>query len=109
MKEGTIMNNISRRTFLALGCCAAGAAFCSPLVSTAKAAVLETAEVNRLFAELGAKKKAPAALDAWINDPAAQKIAPYQAFDNVWQVGIAWGFVLGHQNQRRVGAHRYHA
>lgn len=84
------MNNISRRTFLALGCCAAGAAFCSPLVSTAKAAVLETAEVNRLFAELGAKKKAPAALDAWINDPAAQKIAPYQAFDNVWQVGIAW-------------------
>ena len=46
------MNNISRRTFLALGCCAAGAAFCSPLVSTAKAAVLETAEVNRLFAEL---------------------------------------------------------
>lgn len=40
MKEGRIMNNISRRTFLALGCCAAGAAICSPLVSTAKAAVL---------------------------------------------------------------------
>lgn len=84
------MNSISRRTFLAFGCCAAGAALCSSLVAPAKAAVLDTAEVNRLFAELGAKKKAPAALDAWINDPAAQKIAPYQAFDNVWQVGIAW-------------------
>ena len=84
------MNSISRRKFLAFGCCAAGAALCASLTSTAGAAVLDTAEVNRLFAELGARKKAPAALDAWINDPAAQKIAPYQAFDNVWQVGIAW-------------------
>ena len=58
------MNSISRRTFLAFGCCAAGVALCSSLVAPAKAAVLDTAEVNRLFAELGAKKKAPAALDA---------------------------------------------
>ena len=36
------------------------------------------------------RKKAPQALDAWIDDPVAQKIDPYQAFDNVWQVGIAW-------------------
>ena len=84
------MNSISRRKFLALGCCAAGAALCSSLTFRAEAAVWDTAQVNRLFAELGSQKKAPAALDAWINDPAAQKIDPYQVFDNVWQVGIAW-------------------
>ena len=84
------MNTISRRKFLAFGCCAAGAACCPFFVSSARAAVLDMAEVNRLFAELGATGKAPSALDAWLADPVAQKIAPYQAFDNVWQVGIAW-------------------
>ena len=84
------MNTISRRKFLAFGCCAAGAACCPFFVSSARAAVLDTAEVNRLFAELGATGKAPSALDTWLADPVAQKIAPYQAFDNVWQVGIAW-------------------
>ncbi len=84
------MNNISRRRFLALGCCAAGASLFPSLVPPAQAATLSTAEVNRLFQKLGAEKKAPKELDAWIHDPAAQKIAPYQAFDNVWQVGIAW-------------------
>ncbi len=84
------MFSMSRRKFLAFGCCAAGAALCPTFASPANAAVLTTAEVNRLFRELGASRKAPQALNAWINDPAAQKIAPYQAFDNVWQVGIAW-------------------
>ena len=84
------MNSISRRKFLAVGCCAAGAALCPALPFTAGAAPLETSEVNRLFQQLGSTPKAAQALDAWINDPVAQKIAPYQAFDNVWQVGIAW-------------------
>ncbi len=83
------MMRVSRRKFLACGCCAAAAAIC-PFPAEAGAAVPDTAEVLRLFAELGATGKAPKALDAWITDPVAQKIAPYQAFDNVWQVGIAW-------------------
>ena len=84
------MTAVSRRKFLAFGCCAAGALCCPFLASRADAAVLDTAEVSRLFAELGATRKAPPALDEWITDPVAQKIVPYQAFDNVWQVGIAW-------------------
>ncbi len=83
------MKNIYRRSFLALGCCAAGAALCPAFVPAAGAAT-NSADVNQLLSELGSTKKAPAALDAWIDDPAAQKIEPYQAFDNVWQVGIAW-------------------
>lgn len=51
------MTAVSRRKFLAFGCCAAGALCCPSFVSKADAAVLETAEVNRLFAELGATKK----------------------------------------------------
>ena len=83
------MTAVSRRKFLACGCCAAAAARC-PFPAGAAATVPDTAEVLRLFAELGATGKAPRALDEWITDPAAQKIVPYQAFDNVWQVGIAW-------------------
>lgn len=83
------MKNISRRSFLAFGCCAAGAALCPAFVPAAGAAT-NSADVNQLLSELGSTKKAPAALDAWIDDPAAQKIEPYQAFGNVWQVGIAW-------------------
>lgn len=83
------MKNLSRRKFLALGCCTAGAALCPAFLASAGAAPSQT-EVNKLFSQLGSDKKAPQALDAWIDDPVAQKIDPYQAFDNVWQVGIAW-------------------
>ena len=84
------MSNIFRRTFIAAGCCTLGAALCPSFLFQAKAAGMDADKVSSLFQELGDTRKAPQALDAWINDPVAQKIAPYQAFDNVWQVGIAW-------------------
>lgn len=32
----------------------------------------------------------PADLLAWLGDPKAQYVEPYQAFDNVWFVGVCW-------------------
>jgi metallo-beta-lactamase class B len=32
----------------------------------------------------------PAELRAWMVDPKAQYVEPYQAFDNVWFVGVCW-------------------
>lgn len=32
----------------------------------------------------------PAELGRWLNDTKAQTVEPYQAFDNVYYVGICW-------------------
>ena len=82
--------NMSRRHFLTLSCCAAGAALCPAFTASAAAADMNSSEVSRLFQEFGATKRMPPKLDAWLNDPACQKRAPYRAFDNVWQVGLTW-------------------
>jgi metallo-beta-lactamase class B len=42
------------------------------------------------FFEFGKTGKMPADLGRWLNDPVAQKIEPYQAFDNVHFVGVCW-------------------
>lgn len=81
---------MSRRNFLALSCCAAGAALCPAFPASAAAADMNSAEVSRLFQEFGATRRMPEKLNAWLNDPACQKRAPYRAFDNVWQVGLTW-------------------
>lgn len=46
--------------------------------------------VSALFGEFGNTGKMPAELGRWLNDPAIQSIEPYQAFDNVYNVGICW-------------------
>ena len=59
------MKNFSRRKFLALGCCTAGAALCPAFLSSADAAPNQT-EVNKLFSQLGSEKKSasgPGCLD----------------------------------------------
>ena len=82
--------NMSRRNFLALGCCAAGAALCPAFSALAAVPDMDSAEVGRLFQEFGATGRMPEKLNAWLNDPVRQKLAAYRAFDNVWQVGITW-------------------
>lgn len=90
------MKQISRRHFLAMSCCAAGAASCPAIFASAASAAapaspdLNSAQVSRLFAAFGEDRRMPEELNRWLNDPARQKQAPYRAFDNVWQVGIAW-------------------
>ena len=46
--------------------------------------------VSDLFSQFGSSGKMPVELGRWLNDPAIQSIAPYQAFDNVYNVGICW-------------------
>ena len=87
------MKNFSRRQFLAMGCCAAGAALYPALSASAaakEAPDLNSAQVSRLFAAFGANGKMPEQLNLWLNDPVRQKRAPYRAFDNIWQVGLTW-------------------
>lgn len=46
--------------------------------------------INDLFSQLGSSGAMPAELGRWLNDKQAQTVAPYQAFDNVYYVGICW-------------------
>lgn len=46
--------------------------------------------INDLFTEFGRTGQPSAALANWLDDPAAQAVEPYKAFDNVYYVGICW-------------------
>ncbi|QHQ22290.1 CAR family subclass B3 metallo-beta-lactamase [Pectobacterium brasiliense] len=46
--------------------------------------------INQLFSQFGSSGKMPAELGRWLNDTKAQTVEPYQAFDNVYYVGICW-------------------
>ncbi|MET7016170.1 CAR family subclass B3 metallo-beta-lactamase [Uliginosibacterium flavum] len=46
--------------------------------------------INALFNDFGRTGKMPPELKRWMNDAASQTIEPYQAFDNVYYVGICW-------------------
>ncbi|WP_113625664.1 CAR family subclass B3 metallo-beta-lactamase [Pectobacterium peruviense] len=46
--------------------------------------------INQLFNQFGNSGKMPAELGSWLNDAKAQTVEPYQAFDNVYYVGICW-------------------
>jgi metallo-beta-lactamase class B len=46
--------------------------------------------INTLFDDFGRTGKMPPELGRWLNDPQAQITEPYQAFDNVYNVGICW-------------------
>ena len=49
-----------------------------------------SATIDKLFNDFGRTGKMPPELGRWLNDPQAQIIEPYQAFDNVYNVGICW-------------------
>ncbi|HEH9433086.1 TPA: CAR family subclass B3 metallo-beta-lactamase [Aeromonas sobria] len=46
--------------------------------------------IDQLFNEFGRTGKMPPELGRWLNEPQEQIIEPYQAFDNVYNVGICW-------------------
>lgn len=46
--------------------------------------------INKLFNEFERARKMPPELGRWLNDPQSQITEPYQAFDNVYYVGICW-------------------
>ncbi|QKO14196.1 Metallo-beta-lactamase L1 precursor [Dickeya solani] len=46
--------------------------------------------INARFTEFGRTGRMPPDLNQWLNDPKAQAIPPYQAFDNVYFVGVCW-------------------
>ena len=49
-----------------------------------------SATIDALFNDLRRTGKMPPELGRWLNDPKEQIIEPYQAFDNVYNVGICW-------------------
>ncbi|GAB4061041.1 CAR family subclass B3 metallo-beta-lactamase [Uliginosibacterium sediminicola] len=59
-------------------------------VSTPALSGCPSPAIDAQFKEFGRSGKMPAELKRWLNDPKAQLMAPYQAFDNVYYVGICW-------------------
>nr|WP_220789343.1 CAR family subclass B3 metallo-beta-lactamase [Craterilacuibacter sinensis] len=49
-----------------------------------------SATTNQLFKDFGNTGKMPPELKRWMNDTQSQNVEPYQAFDNVYYVGICW-------------------
>lgn len=49
-----------------------------------------SATIDALFNDFGRTGKMPPELKRWMNDAKSQTIEPYQAFDNVYYVGICW-------------------
>ncbi|WP_347919211.1 MBL fold metallo-hydrolase [Paracoccus marcusii] len=47
-------------------------------------------QIRARFAEFGETGRMPADLGAWLNDPEAQQVTPWAAFDNVDYVGVCW-------------------
>jgi len=47
-------------------------------------------QIRSRFEEFGRTGKMPPDLGRWLNDRQAQYIEPYQAFDNVYYVGVCW-------------------
>lgn len=46
--------------------------------------------INAYFNQFGSSGKMPPELGRWLNDAKAQTVSPFQAFDNVYYVGICW-------------------
>lgn len=49
-----------------------------------------SAKIDTLFNDFGRTGKMPPELGRWLSDPQSQITEPYQAFDNVYNVGICW-------------------
>lgn len=61
-----------------------------PNTATSPLTGCPSATIDQLFNDFGRAGKMPPELKRWMNDAKAQTIEPYQAFDNVYYVGICW-------------------
>ena len=61
-----------------------------PNTATSPLTGCPSATIDQLFNDFGRTGKMPPELKRWMNDAKAQTIEPYQAFDNVYYVGICW-------------------
>ncbi|MBS1155491.1 MAG: family subclass metallo-beta-lactamase [Proteobacteria bacterium] len=61
-----------------------------PNTTTPSLAGCPSATIDKLFNDFGRTGKMPPELKRWMNDTQSQAIEPYQAFDNVYNVGICW-------------------
>jgi metallo-beta-lactamase class B len=50
----------------------------------------DSQQMTAAFDDFGRTGRMPPDLGRWLNDPAAQKVAPWKAFDNVDYVGVCW-------------------
>ena len=62
----------------------------TPNTATSSLSGCPSATIDKLLNDFGRTGKMPPELGRWLNDTQAQTIEPYQAFDNVYNVGICW-------------------
>ncbi|MET0509623.1 MAG: MBL fold metallo-hydrolase, partial [Burkholderiaceae bacterium] len=60
------------------------------LVQAQPTAGCSSDQIRASFEDFSKTGKMPPALGRWLGDPKLQYIEPYQAFDNVWFVGVCW-------------------
>ncbi len=85
--------HIKRLTVTALCMLLAGTAAAAPVNSTPSVPLTgcgPSSTINAYFDQFGNSGKMPAELGRWLNDANAQTVEPYQAFDNVYYVGLCW-------------------
>lgn len=84
----TLIQHWGSRTLLSL---ALGAGFVQAAqAQTAPLQACPSPQILSRFEEFGRTGKMPPDLGRWLNDRQAQYIEPYQAFDNVYYVGVCW-------------------
>lgn len=82
---------LAATAFLAVGVAQAQAGTSATAGSVAQTlAGCPSMPINDLFTEFGRTGRPSIALANWLDDPVAQAVEPYKAFDNVYYVGICW-------------------
>lgn len=74
---------------IATCCICSASAFAQPLTS-ADLEGCPSETIKAAFSEFGRTGKMDKELNRWLNDADAQYIEPYEAFDNVFYVGVCW-------------------
>jgi metallo-beta-lactamase class B len=70
--------------------CAAAMLFASPPAAAQAPQSCTTQGVNHFFEPWQRTGRPTPEIGMWLHDPKAQYIEPYEAFPNVWYVGICW-------------------
>ncbi|WOT06443.1 MBL fold metallo-hydrolase [Shewanella sp. DAU334] len=74
---------------IATCCLLSSSAFAQPLTPDDLAGC-PSETINAAFSEFGRTGKMDRELNRWLRNPEAQYIKPYEAFDNVYYVGVCW-------------------
>ncbi|QIZ76510.1 MBL fold metallo-hydrolase [Ferrimonas lipolytica] len=77
-------------TNLAATCCILSSSVFAQPLTPADLEGCPSATINAAFSEFGRTGKMDRELHRWLNDAQAQHIEPYEAFDNVYYVGVCW-------------------